>query len=109
MKNETSGLAPSKIASTQSASAVGGGWPGFVFVLGPGIFRGLGYFAVLLAGVCMAQRDPFWIFLLELLIGHFLICAAEVVGQMNDERKRESSANVGGEGRTPSDSAPLSK
>lgn len=83
-------------AETERAPELGvaSGWPGLVFWLGPGVFRGLGYLALLLAGICMAKKDPFWIFAFELLVGHLLICAAEVIGQINDERKRDSSANT---------------
>ena len=93
MKKKQSPLvdaAPEEGASGERCS-VASGWPGLIFWLGPGIFRGLGYFALLLAGICMAKKDPFWIFAFELLVGHLLICAAEVIGQMNAERERASA------------------
>lgn len=69
------------------------GWPGLIFWLGEGVLRVLGYFAFVLAGICAARKDGFGVFLFELLMGHVLICGAEVVDKMNEERKRDSSAN----------------
>jgi len=68
--------------------------PGLIFWLGGGIFRTLGYFALVLGGICIARKDSLGVLIFELLVGHVLICAAEVIDQMNEERKRDSSANV---------------
>lgn len=76
-----------------SALALALGWPGLIFWLGEGVLRVLGYFAFVLAGICAARKDGFGVFLFELLMGHVLICGAEVVDKMNEERKRDSSAN----------------
>lgn len=80
----------------RAALAPAPGWPGLIFWLGEGVFRVLGYFAFVLAGICAARKDSFGVFLFELLLGHVLICAAQVVDKMNDERERDSSANAEG-------------
>ncbi len=72
---------------------VASGWPGLIFWLGEGVFRTLGYFALVLGGICIARKDGLGVLLFELVLGHVLICAADVIGKMNDERKRDSSAN----------------
>ena len=77
-----------------SGLALAPGWPGLIFWLGEGVFRVLGYFAFVLAGICAARKDGFGVFLFELLLGHVLICAAQVIDKMNDERERDSSANI---------------
>lgn len=80
--------------ATKSRCALGGGWPGLVFWLGGGIFRALGYFALMLGGICIARKDGLGVLIFELVVGHMLICAAEVINEMNDKRKGDSLANT---------------
>ena len=57
-------------------------WPGLIFWLGAGFFRTVGYFALMLSGVCIARRDGLGIFLFELLVAHLLICTSETIDQI---------------------------
>ncbi len=44
-----------------------------------GICRSLGYSSLMLAGVCIVCRDSVWVLIAEVIIGHALICGAEVL------------------------------
>jgi len=89
----TSPLDAEKSVGTVAPLSVAAGWPGLIFWLGGGVFRAGGYFAFVLAGICAARKDGAGVFVCEFLLGHGLICAAQAIDKMNDERKRDSSAN----------------
>jgi hypothetical protein len=44
-----------------------------------GVCRTLGYVSFVLAGICIANGDSLGVLIAEVLIGHLLICAAEVL------------------------------
>jgi hypothetical protein len=70
------------------------GWPGLIPWLGEGFFRTLGYLMFVVAGVALAQDESIIAIVGALVLGHFSVCTAEVVNQMEREKHIEgSSAN----------------
>lgn len=74
---------------------VASGWPGLIPWLGEGFFRTLAYSMFVLAGVAIAHHESFIGIVGALVLGHFSICTAEVIDQMEREKQDEdSSANT---------------
>lgn len=60
---------------------------GLIFYTG-GIVRTLGYFALILSGVGIGRNDSLAMVVFEMVVGHVLICAAEVIEEMNAESSK---------------------